>query len=52
VSVLADRCELVQARITSSPPLTGVAATARAIAGRLAAHVPPEMLVAEPEHHA
>jgi hypothetical protein len=44
VSVLADRCDAVQRRSDSPSTIAGVAANARGIAGRLAAHVPSEML--------
>ena len=50
VSVLADRCDLVQARIDAPSTLAGVAANAWAIAGRLAAHVPRELLADDAEH--
>ncbi len=50
VSVLADRCDLVQTRIDSPRTMAGVAATARAIAGRLAAHVSREQLVDVSDH--
>jgi hypothetical protein len=44
VNLLADRCELVLASIESPPAMAGVAAAARGIADRLAAHVPRELL--------
>jgi hypothetical protein len=44
VTVLADRCDAVQAQSESPSAIEGVAATARSIAGRLAAHVPSELL--------
>jgi hypothetical protein len=47
VRVLADRCEVVQAKIDTPPTMADVAATARAIAGRLGAYVPRELLVDE-----
>jgi hypothetical protein len=50
VSVLADRCDVVQVRIDSPPAIADVAAAARAIAGRLATHVPPELLVGATDH--
>jgi hypothetical protein len=43
VTVLADRCDAVQGRSDSPSAIGGVAATARSIAGRLAAHVPREL---------
>lgn len=48
VNVLADRCDAVTARTDSPPAIEGVATAARGIAGRLAAHVPPELLVDVP----
>ncbi len=50
VSVLADRCDVVQTRIDVPRPMADVATTARAIAGRLAAHVPRELLVDDAAH--
>jgi Ferritin-like len=44
VKLLADRCEVVQASIESPPAMAGVAAAAREVADRLAAHVPRELL--------
>jgi hypothetical protein len=44
VSVLADRCDAVRTRLDSASTTAGVAATARRIAGQLAAHVPRELL--------
>jgi hypothetical protein len=45
VSVLADRCDAVRTRLDSPSTMAGVAATARRIAGQLAAYVPRELLV-------
>jgi hypothetical protein len=45
VSVLADRCDLVEGSIDSPSKMAGLAATAHGIAGRLAAQVPRELLV-------
>jgi hypothetical protein len=50
VTVLADRCDVVQATIDTPRTMAGVAVTARAIAGRLAAHVPRELLVDDSDH--
>jgi hypothetical protein len=50
VSVLADRCGIVQSSIDTPHTMAGVAATARAIAGRLAAHVPRELLADDLDH--
>jgi hypothetical protein len=50
VSVLADRCDAVQARIGSPSTIADVPAAARAIADRLAAHVPAELLVHVSDH--
>jgi hypothetical protein len=44
VRVLADRCEAVTRRGDGPDLIAGIAATARAIAADLAAHVPPELL--------
>jgi Ferritin-like len=43
VTVLADRCEAVRERSDAPSAIGPVAATARGIAGRLAAHVPQEL---------
>jgi hypothetical protein len=43
VTVLADRCDAVQGRSDPPAAIGPVAATARSIAGRLAAHVPSEL---------
>jgi hypothetical protein len=43
VTVLADRCDAVQGRSDSPSAVGGVAATARSIADRLAAHVPDQL---------
>jgi hypothetical protein len=44
VRVLADRCDAVTSRGNVPGAIAGVAAAARAIAGDLAGHVPPELL--------
>jgi len=50
VKVLADRCDMVQARIDAPLAMADVAANARAIAGRLPAHVPRELLADGSDH--
>jgi len=52
VTVLADRCDLVQASIDAPRSMAEVAQSARAIANRLAAHVPRELLDARSDHAA
>jgi hypothetical protein len=44
VRVLADRCDAVTSRSDGPDTIARVAVTARATAGDLAAHVPPELL--------
>jgi hypothetical protein len=45
VTVLADRCQAVQMHSDAPRTIASVAATARGIAGRLAAHVPSELRI-------